>query len=140
DLAAELGYLRHGGVDVPDPEVDVPMRRWTVAVGAGWQHRGDDVAPDGLLGLSADIALDQPHHHLVLSHLEDLDAPAEDVAVEALRTLGVVGHQGAHRIGAGLVDELSALVLTWGPDPERGAGRIGDDRDPAAVKAVERVL
>ncbi len=123
--AEPLGAPR-SGVNVVDPEADVPQRR------LARQADGDEVARHRLRRLAADEAR-QPQQR---DRGEPVGLPAEDAVVKGV-ALDVGRRKRAHRPRARLVDDLGAAMGAGLEDGEDGAGGVREDGGAANAGEVD---
>ena len=134
--AAEVRRPGGGGVGVVDPEVDDPCR----GPPERGRHDRDDVARHGLRRLAADVAGEAPQRALrspsgngspVQPKTSRRRTASRGSGSSQRRTL-IVQAPGS------LTTLRAARARPAAQTPKRRAGRVGDDRDPPAVEAVER--
>ena len=135
-------------IGVCDRERDVPVRRLTIgerhdpgdAFGEAGRRAEVRVAlADARIELLEEVRVARQANHRAVqgAHVDLVDLPAEDLAVEPSGTSDVGGLELAEIPRAGCVHRIGSGDVAWLPEAEAGARRIGAPRRPAEIEQVE---
>ena len=143
-----LARGRGDRIGVGDRERDVPVRRLAIGEGhdpgnalaeAGWRAEVRVALADARIELLEEVGVArQPNHRAVhRAHVDLVDLPAEDRAVEPSSSGDVGGLELAEVPRAGCIHQLGSGEVARLPEAEAGAVRIGAPGSAAEVEQID---